>query len=409
MAHSAVLMCQCIMDGNTLKRRLSDCGMNFNVNTKTAACDLSRHRRGGASRSEVQFIPTSEPHQLESGLQKSGGLPVRLAKACACAWTPTIIPRHQRLLTVHSPKFGKIRKPPLGLKFLGCGLTAARFIILAPLSGHANRSSALNLPAGIHSLGLLWLLSGFYSAQRRMAEYSNSSWQSHQLLMPSFPHRSAATHRSGLDCLFTICCGNPQFFVAINNWAVWSGHSTKGCSIHCEAWGGGSPSSASRGGHTRTRARAFQHGGDLGALDSLPLQLSLPLRATSLPLCLHSATFLSPPQSEERPAFASWDALQIVARLALIELLFLFGGSCLVSPSLYLALASLVVQAATFTAGCPSVINCWCLRCRAHGTGAKRKGPGVRYNNGSCWIMWRDVTWWCWVERHWKLYWAFPW
>lgn len=34
------------MDGNTLKRRLSDCGMNFNVNTKTAACDLSRHQEG---------------------------------------------------------------------------------------------------------------------------------------------------------------------------------------------------------------------------------------------------------------------------------------------------------------------------------------------------------------------------
>lgn len=45
--------------------------MNFNVNTKTAGCDLSRHQDGSASRSEVQFIQTSEPHQLESGLQKT--------------------------------------------------------------------------------------------------------------------------------------------------------------------------------------------------------------------------------------------------------------------------------------------------------------------------------------------------
>lgn len=41
-------MCQYIMDGNALKRRLCDCGMNFNVNTKTAACDLSRHCEEGA-------------------------------------------------------------------------------------------------------------------------------------------------------------------------------------------------------------------------------------------------------------------------------------------------------------------------------------------------------------------------
>lgn len=46
--------------------------MNFNVNTKTAGCDLSRHQDGSRSRSEVQFIQTSEPHQLESGLQKTG-------------------------------------------------------------------------------------------------------------------------------------------------------------------------------------------------------------------------------------------------------------------------------------------------------------------------------------------------
>lgn len=32
------------------------------------------------SRFEVQFILTSKPHQLESGLQKKGGLPVRVGE-----------------------------------------------------------------------------------------------------------------------------------------------------------------------------------------------------------------------------------------------------------------------------------------------------------------------------------------
>lgn len=55
-----------------LRKEDSDCGMNFNVNTKTAGCDLSRHQEGSGSRSEVQFIPTSEPHRLESGASKDG-------------------------------------------------------------------------------------------------------------------------------------------------------------------------------------------------------------------------------------------------------------------------------------------------------------------------------------------------
>lgn len=71
------------MEKKTFKRRLSVCEMNFNVNTKTAACDLSRHQEVegvGVSRFEVQFIQTSEPHKLESGLQKSLGLPGRVVK-----------------------------------------------------------------------------------------------------------------------------------------------------------------------------------------------------------------------------------------------------------------------------------------------------------------------------------------
>lgn len=97
------------MDGNTLKRRLSDCGMNFNVNTKTAACDLSRHQEGGVSRFEVQFIPTSEPYRLESGLQKNGGLPV------SCEGVHTGLSAHHHFSTSkiidHSlPKYGQFTK-----------------------------------------------------------------------------------------------------------------------------------------------------------------------------------------------------------------------------------------------------------------------------------------------------------
>lgn len=137
-----------------------------------------------------------------------------------------------------------------------------------------------------------------------------------------------------LNCLFTICCGNPQFFIAINNWAVWSGHSTKGCSILSEAWGGGSPSSMSRGGDTHT----LQHGGDLGSLlpssaavarsrgyisSSLSAQYNTPVTtvrgATCLCLLGHTTNSKS---------------------LALIELMFLFRGSCLVSLSLRFTLAT---------------------------------------------------------------------
>lgn len=49
---------------------------------------------------EVQFIPTSEPRQLESGLQKKGGLTVRVAKAYTWARALAITSTHQRLLTI---------------------------------------------------------------------------------------------------------------------------------------------------------------------------------------------------------------------------------------------------------------------------------------------------------------------
>lgn len=50
----------------------------------------------------------------------------------------------------------------------------------------------------------------------------------------------------------------PKFFIAMNNWAVWSGHSTKSCSIHSKALGGGSLSSMNRGGgHTPAWRRSW--------------------------------------------------------------------------------------------------------------------------------------------------------
>lgn len=67
------------MDGNI--EELSNCGMNLNVNTKSAACDLSRldvtKRMRAALRCNL-FQP-----QLESGLQKNSGLPARVVKAQA--------------------------------------------------------------------------------------------------------------------------------------------------------------------------------------------------------------------------------------------------------------------------------------------------------------------------------------
>lgn len=58
----------------------------------------------------------------------------------------------------------------------------------------------------LHCSGLLWLLSGFYSAQHRMAKRSTSSWQTRQHPVPKLP----SPHLRSLGCLFTICCGNPS-------------------------------------------------------------------------------------------------------------------------------------------------------------------------------------------------------
>lgn len=73
-------------------------------------------------------------------------------------------------------------------------------------------------------------------------------------------------------------------------------------------------------------------------LSSLPLQLSLALRATSPPLCLHRTTLLSPVGGATCLGLPGHTTNS--RSLALIELVFLFGGSCLVNLSLRFALAA---------------------------------------------------------------------
>lgn len=196
------------MDGNTLKGRLSDCGMNFNVNTKTAACDLSRHQEGGVSRFEVQFIPTSEPYQLESGLQKNGGLPVRVAKAHTWAWALAIT-NTSKIIDHWLPKYGRFTKLyTVWTWFLNSRLSI--FTVLIPLRDNVNRSSVLNAPAGIHHSGLLRLLSGFYSAPHRMAKHSTSSWQSHQHPVPSSPLHSTAMPKESQLFIYNLLWKSPS-------------------------------------------------------------------------------------------------------------------------------------------------------------------------------------------------------
>lgn len=163
--------------------------MNFNVNTKTAGCDLSRHQERSGSRSEVQFIPTSEPHRLESGLQKRG---VRAGRRCeGRGWS--LRTQHQSAtwkIADHSPKYGRFTKLRLELCF-----RLSVLLFLTYWVAVWGKSSVLNSPAGICSFGQLWLLSGYYSAQQRMAEHRNSSWQSHQQAMPRLALHISATQK----------------------------------------------------------------------------------------------------------------------------------------------------------------------------------------------------------------------
>lgn len=176
----------------------SGCGMNFNVNTKTAGCDLSR--QGSASRSKVQFIQTSEPHQLESGLQKTGEW---AGRRCEGGGLSRSTPASSKI-TDHSPKYGQFTKlwPELWLRL--------SFLFFPTYwVSMWGKSSVLNPPAGICSFGQLWLLSGYYSAQQRMAEHRNSSWQSHQWPMPSLPLHISATQKQPRLFIYNLLWKSP--------------------------------------------------------------------------------------------------------------------------------------------------------------------------------------------------------
>lgn len=177
--------------------------MNFNVNTKTAGCDLSRHQDGSGSRSEVQFIQSSEPHNLKVGFKRQEHEWVGGVKEEAWAGAPQ---RHCATLKItdHSPKYGRFTKlwPELWSR-----LTVLRFpTYWVSMWG---KSSVLNSPAGICSFGQLWLLSGYYSAQQRMAEHRNSSWQSYQWPMPSLPFHISTTQKQPRLFIYNLLWKSP--------------------------------------------------------------------------------------------------------------------------------------------------------------------------------------------------------
>lgn len=175
--------------------------MNFNVNTKTAGCDLSRHQEGSGSRSEVQFIPTSEPHWLESGASKDGR---RSGREVGRRRLEPGHPSATSKLIDHSPKYGRFTKVRLEL---WPRPPVLEFPTRVAVWG---KSSVLNPPAGICSFGQLWLLSGYYSAQQRMAEHGDSSWQSHRRPVPSLPLHISATQKQPRLFIYNLLWKSPH-------------------------------------------------------------------------------------------------------------------------------------------------------------------------------------------------------
>lgn len=210
------------------------------------------------------------------------------------------------------PKIWTIHKSLRGLN-LGFWINSCPFLLFTSRrTVRVNRSTVLNTPAGFRRSGLLEAFKWLF-AQPGTGWHSTALQAGRDIRTPCQASLSAAPpHQRSLDCLFTICWGNPRLFIVMNNWAVCSGHSTKVCSVHSEARGGGSRSSVSRGGGGDTRIPAWSRSWcslflcSCRSLSGLHLLLIL----FHLFYSLHTATLLSP-QSEERPSSASWDTTQI--------------------------------------------------------------------------------------------------
>lgn len=107
------------------------------------------------------------------------------------------------------PKIRTIHKTLLGLNF-GFEFMAVLFFCSHPTEWPCEQRLVLNTPAGTHGSGLLWLLSGFYSAQRRMAKHGASSWQTHRRPVPSFALHSAATPKESQLFIYNLMWKSPS-------------------------------------------------------------------------------------------------------------------------------------------------------------------------------------------------------
>lgn len=232
-------------------------------------------------------------------------------KSCEGAHGPELSPSFQ-LVKDYWPltcKIWAIHKTLLSLNF-GFEFTAVHFLILIPLSGHVSRISILNAPAGLHRS---WWQSLALQAGRPIVTLCQASLY------------TAMPLRKGLNCLFTICCGNPQFFIEINNWAVLLLSSRRGLRQRM-------PEQHEGDTHTPAWQRSWSSPPFLCSCCSLSgLHLLFVCKVQHSCHHVQRATCLCllGPSTNSRS-------------LAPIELMFLFRGSYLVSLSLRFTLATLL-------------------------------------------------------------------
>jgi len=155
---------------------------------------------------------------------------------------------------------------------------------------------------------LLWPFKWLLLSQHRMAKHSELAEPSAPPA-PSSPSPQRRHTKRSLACLFTICRGNPQRWI-IEPFDLDAAQRV--APGYSEAWGGGS---LSRG--------SDAHGGDLKALQSSP-----PFLCSCRSLSGRHHRHLLRLGLAGRPTNSR--------SLALVELVFLFRGSCLVSLSRYL-------------------------------------------------------------------------